>query len=80
MPSLRLWRYDGAQNWQSPLPEERLAVDQADPIRVQAGHFADVIRGRTEPLITARDAARTLEATLAVTGAAAASGEVALSA
>ncbi len=80
VPSLRLWRYDGAQNWQSPLPEERLAVDQADPIRVQAGHFADVIRGRTEPLITARDAARTLEATLAVTGAAAASGEVALSA
>lgn len=80
VPSLRLWRYEGAQSWQLPLPEERLAVEEADPIRVQAGHFADVIRGRAEPLITARDAARTLEATLAVTKAAAGSGEVVLSA
>ena len=79
VPSLRLWRYEGAPGWQSPLPEERLAVEEADPIRVQAGHFADVVRGRAEPLITARDAARTLEATLAVAKAAAASGEVALS-
>ncbi|MBE9552593.1 MAG: gfo/Idh/MocA family oxidoreductase, partial [Proteobacteria bacterium] len=68
-----------APGWQSPLPEERLAVEETDPIRVQAGHFADVIRGRAEPLITARDAARTLEATLAVAKAAATSGEVALS-
>jgi predicted dehydrogenase len=80
VPSLRLWRYEEAPGWQSPLPEERLAVEQADPIRVQAAHFADVIRGRAEPLITARDAARTLEATLAVAEAAAAGGEVVLSA
>jgi predicted dehydrogenase len=75
-----LWRYEGARSWQLPLPEERLAVEEADPIRVQAGHFADVIRGRAEPLITARDAARTLEATLAVAKAADASGEIVLSA
>ena len=79
MPSLRLWRYEGAQDWRAPLPEERLAVEEADPIRVQAAHFADVIRGRAEPLITARDAARTLEATLAVAEAAACGGEVVLS-
>ncbi|MDH5557573.1 MAG: Gfo/Idh/MocA family oxidoreductase [Alphaproteobacteria bacterium] len=79
VPSLRLWRYEGAANWQSPLPEVRLPVDEADPIRVQASHFADVIRGRAEPLITARDAARTLEATLAVTRAAAGGGEIVLS-
>lgn len=79
VPSLRLWRYEGAQDWRAPLPEERLAVEEADPIRVQAAHFADVIRGRAEPLITARDAARTLEATLAVAEAAAGGGEVVLS-
>jgi len=48
VPSLRLWRYDGAPDWQSPLPEDRLTVEEADPIRIQAGHFADVIRGRAE--------------------------------
>lgn len=79
VPSLRFWRHEGVPSWQSPLPEERLGVEAADPIRVQAGHFADVIRGRAEPLITARDAARTLEATLAVAAAAEAGGERALS-
>jgi predicted dehydrogenase len=34
VPSLRLWRYEGAQDWRAPLPEERLAVEEADPIRV----------------------------------------------
>ncbi len=78
-PSLRLWRHDGAQDWRAPLPVEKFAVERSDPIHVQAGHFADVIRGRAEPLITARDAARTLEATLAVAQAAAVGGEVVLS-
>jgi len=79
MPSLRLWRHEGVQSWQSPLCEERLSVEEADPIRVQARHFADVVRGCAEPLITARDAARTLEAALAVARAASAAGEVTLS-
>jgi predicted dehydrogenase len=80
VPSLRLWRYGGAKGWESPLPQQRLAAEKADPIRIQAAHFADAIRRRAEPLITARDAARTLEATLAVAEAAGASGEIALSA
>ncbi len=80
VPSLRLWRPDGAPHWQSPLGEESLAVPAADPIDAQIAHFAAVIRGRAEPLITARDAARTLEATLAVTQSAATGREVPLSA
>ncbi len=78
VPSLRFWRHEGANSWQSPLPEQVFAVEDADPIRIQAAHFADVVRGRAEPLITARDAARTLAATLAVAEAAASGGEVAL--
>lgn len=79
VPSMRTWRHEGAQSWESPLSEERLVVEEADPLRLQAAHFADVVRGRAEPLITARDAARTLEATLAVTEAAAGGGERVLS-
>lgn len=80
VPSLRLWRPDGPPHWQSPLRQECLAVQAADPIDAQIAHFAAVIRGRAEPLITARDAARTLEATLAVTQSAATGREVPLSA
>lgn len=80
VPSLRLWRPDGTPHWQTPLRQEALAVETADPIRAQAAHFAAVIRSRAEPLITARDAARTLEATLAVTRSAATGREVPLSA
>jgi predicted dehydrogenase len=79
VPSLRAWRHQGPQGWQSPLPEEKLAVEEGDPLRIQAAHFADVIRGRAKPLITARDAARTLEATLAVTESAGSSRKIALS-
>ena len=79
LPSLRLWRHEGAQSWQSPLSEDRLVVEGRDPIRVQVAHFAEVIRGQADPLITPRDAARTLEATLAVAEAAATAREVVLS-
>jgi predicted dehydrogenase len=71
LPSLRMWRHDGAQDWQSPLPETRVTIPEEDPIRRQAAHFAAVIQGRAAPITTAGDATRTLEATLAVRQAAA---------
>ena len=80
VPSLRLWRPNGPPHWQTPLNQETIAVEAADPIDLQIAHFAAVIRGRAEPLITARDAARTLEATLAVTQSAATGRQVTLSA
>ena len=79
VPSLRFWRHEDPPGWESPLPESKLAAEARDPIRIQAAHFAEVIRGRAEPLITARDAARTLEATLAVSESAASGREISLS-
>jgi predicted dehydrogenase len=79
VPSLRLWRHEGAPSWLSPMSQEKRAVEEGDPLHLQIAHFADVIRGRAEPLITARDAARTLEATLAVPKSAAAGREIELS-
>ncbi len=79
VPSLRLWRHEGPQSWLSPMSQQKRAVEEGDPLRLQMAHFADVIRGRAEPLITARDAARTLEATLAVPRSAAAGREIKLS-
>jgi predicted dehydrogenase len=76
VPSLQTWRYEEAPNWWNPLSKASLAVEEADPIGRQITHFSDVIQGYTEPMITARDAARTLEATLAIIESAATSREV----
>jgi predicted dehydrogenase len=71
IPSLRAWRHDGSADWQTPLRELQNDVAEADPLAAQIRHFCDVVRGTAAPLVTARDAARTLEVTLAVTQAAA---------
>jgi len=78
VPSLRLWRQDSAPDWCAPLPMEARGVATADPIQRQLAHFAEVVRGRAKPLITARDATHTLAATLAVSEAAASGQEVRL--
>lgn len=70
VPSLRLWRPDGEADWHTPFTESRLDVTRDDPFIRQANHFAAVIHGRAEPILPARDAARTLAVTLAVKDAA----------
>ena len=69
VPSLRVWRHEGIQSWQSPLIEERIAFVEEDPLAAQLRHFVDVIRGRAAPLVSARDAVRTLQVALAVSEA-----------
>ena len=58
-PSLTLWT--GADNWgQAPQPAPHL-METVTPLAAQLDHFLAVIEGGSEPLITARDAARSLE-------------------
>lgn len=66
VPTLRLWRHEGVQSWQAPLREEILIPEPADPFVIQLEHFCAIVRGETAPIVTARDAARTLEVTLSI--------------
>jgi len=47
-----------------------LELDRADPLVNQIEHFAAVIRGEAEPLVSGRDGLKTLQVTEAVTEAA----------
>ncbi|MEO8345721.1 MAG: Gfo/Idh/MocA family oxidoreductase [Betaproteobacteria bacterium] len=69
-PKLELWRYAGETGWSAPLSCERLEILPEDPQVVQLRHFCRVIRGEEAPLITGRDATRTLATTLAIREAA----------
>ncbi len=65
-PRLRIWRHDGEPDWQTPIRAEDLTLPSIDVFAEQIAHFARVIRGEEAPIITARDASRSLAATLAV--------------
>jgi predicted dehydrogenase len=75
LPRLEVWRYRSdqgpAQGWHDPLTMERTAVHTGCPYAEQLRHFAAVVAGEEAPVCSALDGWRTLEATLAVTEAAA---------
>lgn len=71
LPGLRVWRHEGARGWWDPIAATTLPHPQADPLVLQVEHFARVIRGAENPLVSGREGLRTLAATLAVKTAAA---------
>lgn len=83
LPRLEVWRYRSdqgpAQGWHDPLTMERTAVHTGCPYAEQLRHFAALVDGREAPVCSALDGYRTLEATLAVTQAAANARPVLLS-
>lgn len=84
LPRLQLWRYrkdEGpAQGWHDPLTMERTALHTGCPYTEQLRHFAALVEGKEAPVCSALDGFRTLEATLAVTEAAASGRPVRLDA
>lgn len=71
LPDLTVWRYAGERDWLKPMIRNRVPVARANPLARQLRHFSDVIAGRSEPLITPSDAARTLGVAIAARRAAA---------
>ena len=66
-PNLVLWHHgDETPDWNHALQRQEIPMDLEDAYIAQVDHFAEVIRGGIEPRITAADAARSLQATLAV--------------
>lgn len=82
LPRLEVWRYrkdqGAALGWHDPLTMERTAVHAGCPYTEQLRHFAALVAGDEEAVCSALDGLRTLEATLAVTQAAAAQRQVLL--
>ncbi len=61
-PSLRVW--SGAESWTEKPEMKQTEVETGVPLVRQLEHFAEVIAGRAQPLIDAREGRKTLEATL----------------
>ncbi|MBO9512741.1 MAG: Gfo/Idh/MocA family oxidoreductase [Variovorax sp.] len=76
LPRLQLFRFAGARGWHEPLTQERTPLHRRDPYVEQLRHLRALVEGREEPVCSALDGLRTLEATLAVHEAAASGGTV----
>ena len=77
-PLLRLWRHDQTPDWMTPIHSSPRDVAQKDAYTQQIAHFARVIRGQEEPIVSGHDGMKTLAATLAVFEAAATGATVRL--
>ena len=72
IPTMRLQRYLKAdeRSWHKALDKSVLERDAVDPLERQIAHFADVIRGRAQPLCSARDGLQNLRVVDAIVEAA----------
>ncbi len=71
IPDLRLWKHDGGkQDWWSPISASCQVRESSDPLVNQMTHFADVIKGEVEPLVSGREGFLTLQVIEAIQKAA----------
>lgn len=72
IPTMRLQRYRTAadQSWHKALEKSVIPLEVADPLARQIAHFADVIRGKAKPLVSARDGLQNLRVVDAIVEAA----------
>ena len=62
LPDLTLWKNHGARSWWRPMNPAAISCDKtADPLVAQIRHFADVISGKTPPLVSGEEGVRTLQ-------------------
>jgi predicted dehydrogenase len=66
LPRLELWRYHNQAGWHDQITVERAVPHIGCPYAEQLRHFCAVMEGLEQPICSAEDGLRTLEATLAV--------------
>jgi predicted dehydrogenase len=72
IPTMRLQRFRTAadQSWHKALEKSVIRLEVVDPLERQIAHFADVIRGKAKPLVSARDGLQNLRVIDAIVEAA----------
>ncbi|SEB19325.1 Gfo/Idh/MocA family protein [Paraburkholderia sartisoli] len=72
VPTMRMksWRNAEDRSWWKPFETSVADLTRDDPLRLQIEHFARVIRGEAEPLVSVRDGLQNLKITEAIVQAA----------
>ena len=80
VPTMRLKKYPRPEDrsWWKPFERSVVPIEREDPLRLQLEHFAAVIRGEAQPLVTVRDGLANLRVTEAISEAAKTGSRVAV--
>jgi predicted dehydrogenase len=70
IPTMRLRTFPGKRSWYEPYEDSVVELERSDPLANQVEHFAAVIRGEAEPIVSGRDGLTTLRVVEAVLQAA----------
>lgn len=70
IPTMRLRTFPGKHSWYEPYEDATVELERSDPLANQVEHFAAVIRGEAEPIVSGRDGLTTLRVVDAVLQAA----------
>ena len=66
IPTMRVRTYPGRRSWDQPFVDSTVGVAPDDPLAAQIAHFADVLRGDAEPVVTGLDGLKALRVTEAI--------------
>lgn len=61
LPNLTVWSQKNGPDWWAPMDQTRVPIPLADSLSAQIAHFADVIQGRADPLVSATDGLRAVQ-------------------
>ena len=70
VPDLTLWNHRGERDWWSPISASSVPREVSNPLVNQIFHFASVIAGKEEPLVSGREGLKTLQLIEAIQSAA----------
>ncbi len=71
IPDLTVWHHQGERSWWNPIAGMSLPGESSDPLVNQIEHFADVIAGVSEPLVSGLEGMKTLQVVEAIQASAA---------
>jgi predicted dehydrogenase len=60
LPNLTIWKHQGQPDWYNPMTATKVPYKFSDPLVNQINHFAEIIRNKTNPIISAETAMKTL--------------------
>jgi len=66
VPTMRVKVFPGKRSWYEPYEASTEILERTDPLANQVEHFAAVIRGQAEPIVSGRDGLKTLRVVDAV--------------
>ena len=61
IPDLRVWTHDNSPDWTNSFSTKILDYNFNDPLIDQIKHFSDVIRNKTEPLVSGEEGLKSLQ-------------------